>query len=85
VFFPAAMSAAPPVLDAAAGDEVVELDVDDEIELELGLGLEELEFAEITPPWTTAGAELFVVLAAAATKASKVSPEALYSRSALYF
>ena len=58
------MSAAAPLLEVEAGaDEVGVDDPEAEVELELEV---ELLFAEMSPPWTLAGAVLVLVLPAPA-------------------
>lgn len=67
VFF-SNISAAPFVLEGAAGeeDEAVDDGVEDGVEVELELELDP-EFVEMTPPCTVGGAELLVVFAAPET------------------
>lgn len=71
--FPA-IPAAAPVFEVVAGEDEMAVNVADMA----GVGVEEeLVLEEMTPPWIVAGAVLFSVLAAAATKASKESPDIL--------
>jgi hypothetical protein len=69
------------VLEAVAGEDEVAVIEADKTEAD---AVEELVFGEMTPPWTLTGAVLFVVFAAAATKAPKESPDVLVTKSELY-
>ena len=68
------------MLEAAAGEDDVAVIEADKTEADV---VEELVFGEMTPPWTLAGAVLFLVFAAAATKPPKESPDVLLTESEL--